>query len=98
MIEKLAGMARRKALDGLSGWTDVAVRDAIQKTFRFADFSAAFAFMTRVALAAEKMNHHPEWLNVHDRVEVLLTTHDAGGLTERDLRLARFMDAVAPHG
>jgi len=70
-------------------------RDAITRIFRFADFNAAFGFMTRVALMAEKLDHHPEWSNVYNRVEVLLTTHDADGLTELDLTLAAHMDAVA---
>ncbi len=95
MIEKLSGSARTEALAGLEGWTEVEGRDAIAKTFRFASFSEAFGFMSRAALEAEKMNHHPEWLNVYDRVEVTLLTHDAGGLTERDTRLAAVMDRLA---
>ena len=95
MIEKLAAAERSAALGGLAGWSEAEDRDAIQKTFRFADFNAAFAFMARVAMMAEKMDHHPEWLNVYDRVEVTLSTHDADGVTERDIRLARFMDAAA---
>ena len=83
------------ALAQLVGWTAVAGRDAIAKTFVFADFNAAFGWMTRVALAAEKLDHHPEWSNVYNRVEVVLATHDAGGVTELDLRLARHMDAAA---
>ncbi|MDQ1154972.1 4a-hydroxytetrahydrobiopterin dehydratase [Brevundimonas sp. SORGH_AS_0993] len=71
------------------------VRPALTRTLRFADFNAAFGFMTRVAMAADKMDHHPEWSNVYDRVEVLLTTHDAGGVTERDVALARFIDQTA---
>lgn len=84
----------RRALAGLaSGWT---LKDGkLHKTFRFADFSAAFGWMTQVALAAEAMNHHPEWSNVWNRVEVELVTHDAGGLTERDFALAARMDALA---
>ena len=70
-------------------------RDAIQRTFRFADFAAAFAFMTRVALMAEKLDHHPEWFNVYNRVDVTLTTHDADGVTELDVKLATFMDMAA---
>jgi 4a-hydroxytetrahydrobiopterin dehydratase len=70
-------------------------RDAIQRTYRFADFTAAFAFMTRCALTAEKLDHHPEWFNVYNRVEVTLTTHDAGGVTELDVKLATFMDMAA---
>ncbi len=79
----------------LSGWTVAPDRPAIVRTVRFADFNAAFAFMTRVALKAETMDHHPEWSNVYNRVEVLLTTHDAGGVTELDVTLARFIDEAA---
>ena len=92
---RLDELQRAEALAGLSGWAPVPGRDAIGKVFRFADFNAAFGFMTRVALLADKMDHHPEWSNVYNRVEVLLTTHDAGGVTEKDLTLARFIDAVA---
>ena len=70
-------------------------RDALSRTFKFADFSAAFGFMTRVALAAEKLDHHPEWFNVWNRVEITLSTHDAGGLTERDIKLAKIIDKLA---
>jgi len=83
------------AIAKLSGWTAVNDRDAIQKTYRFKDFNAAFGFMTRAALAAEKADHHPEWFNVYNRVEVLLTTHEADGVTERDVVLAKFMDEIA---
>ena len=83
------------ALAGLDGWRAAEGRDALVKTFRFKDFNAAFGFMTRVALLAERMDHHPEWSNVYNRVEVLLTTHDAGGVTERDVAMARFMDEAA---
>jgi len=83
------------ALAQLPGWTAVEGRDAIQRTFRFADFNAAFAFMTRVALMAEKLDHHPEWFNVYNRVEATLATHDADGVTELDVKLAKFMDAAA---
>jgi 4a-hydroxytetrahydrobiopterin dehydratase len=95
MIEKLTPDARRTALSGLDGWQDVAGRDAIAKTFTFKNFNAAFGFMTRVALIAEKMDHHPEWRNVYRTVEVTLSTHDAGGLTERDVTLAGAMDDMA---
>lgn len=95
MAEKLSKAARSEALAGLKGWSEVKGRDAIHKGFRFADFNAAFAFMTRVALHAEKMDHHPEWSNVYNRVEITLATHDAGGVTERDIRLARFIDEAA---
>lgn len=83
------------ALLTLDGWRAVEGRDAIVKTFRFGDFSRAFAFMTRAAMLAEKLDHHPEWSNVYDRVEVLLTTHDADGVTDLDLETARFMDQAA---
>jgi 4a-hydroxytetrahydrobiopterin dehydratase len=83
------------ALRDLPAWTAADGRDAIVRSLRFKDFSAAFAFMTRVAMKAEAMDHHPEWSNVYNRVEVLLTTHDAGGVTELDVQLARFIDAIA---
>ena len=83
------------ALAGLPGWQAHATRQAIERTYTFADFNQAFAFMTRVALQAEKLDHHPEWFNVYNRVQVVLTTHDAGGLTEKDCALARFMNAAA---
>jgi 4a-hydroxytetrahydrobiopterin dehydratase len=82
----------------LSGWTAADGREAIVKTFRFKDFNQAFGFMTRIALAAEKLDHHPEWSNVYNRVEVLLATHDADGVTELDLKLAKIMDAAASEG
>jgi 4a-hydroxytetrahydrobiopterin dehydratase len=84
-----------QALAGLEGWMAADGRDAIIKRFQFADFNAAFGFMTRVALAAEKMDHHPEWSNVYNRVEVLLATHESRGVTERDLALAKLIDAAA---
>ena len=86
--EKLSGDARKAALAKLSGWSDVAGRDAIAKKFTFRDFNEAFGFMTRAALIAEKMDHHPEWFNVYKTVEVTLSTHDAGGVTELDVKLA----------
>jgi 4a-hydroxytetrahydrobiopterin dehydratase len=79
----------------LPAWSAVEGRDAITRTFTFADFSQAFGFMTRAALAAEKMDHHPEWTNVYRTVTVTLTSHDAGGVTERDIRLAEAMDRIA---
>lgn len=82
-------------LEALPGWRFDAGRRALCREFRFADFNQAFAFMTRVALFAEKSDHHPEWFNVYNRVEVTLTTHDAGGVTARDLDMARFADAAA---
>ena len=84
-----------QGLGGLDGWIAVDGREAIQKTFRFKDFNQAFGFMTRVALHAEKLDHHPEWFNVYNRVDVSLATHDAGGVTELDVKLARLMDAAA---
>ena len=95
MAERLSGAARTAALAELAGWTEVKDRDAITRTFTFADFNEAFGFMTRVALAAEKADHHPEWRNVYKTVEVVLSTHDAGGLTTRDIALAKRMDAYA---
>jgi len=87
---------RLAALKALDGWSYDTEADAIIKTFQFTDFGAAFAFMTRVACQAEKLDHHPEWFNVYNRVKVRLTTHDMGGVTEKDLELARFMNKVAP--
>ena len=95
MSEVLNGEARTEMLAQLDGWQEVAERDAITKTFRFQTFNEAFGFMTRVALAAEKADHHPEWFNVYNRVDVTLSTHDAGGVTDKDVRLARFMDRIA---
>ncbi len=83
------------ALAQLPNWRAAEGRDAIVRTFKFADFNAAFGFMTRVALLADKIDHHPEWSNVYNRVEVLLATHDADGVTELDLTMAKFMDAAA---
>lgn len=93
--KKLEGKARETALAGLQGWAEAAGRDAICKSYRFKDFNEAFAFMTRAALAAEKADHHPEWFNVWNKVDVTLSTHDAGGVTEKDVALAQFMDAAA---
>lgn len=94
MRKRLSVEARNEALTTLSGWRLVDGREAIAKRFVFRDFSEAFGWMTRVALLAETMDHHPEWSNVHRTVEVTLATHDAGGLTELDVRLARAMDAL----
>ena len=94
MAQKLAGEARKSALARLKGWSEVSGRDAITKKFVFADFNQAFGFMTRAALAAEKMDHHPEWFNVYKTVEVTLSTHDAGGLTDLDVMLAETMDKL----
>lgn len=91
--------AARAALPGiLPGWSLIEGRDAIRRGFRFRDFSEAFGFMARVALLAEKHDHHPEWSNVWNRVEITLTTHDAGGLSERDVALARAIDALLGQG
>jgi 4a-hydroxytetrahydrobiopterin dehydratase len=95
MAQKLTGEARKSALGKINGWSEVAGRDAITKKFVFKDFNQAFGFMARVALVAEKMDHHPEWFNVYKTVEVTLSTHDAGGLTERDVKLAETMDKLA---
>ena len=95
MVEKLSAEGRKAALAKLPEWRAADDRDAIVRSFKFADFSAAFGFMSRVALAAEKMDHHPEWSNVYNRVEILLSTHDAGGLSERDIALATIIDALA---
>ncbi len=95
MTQKLAGEARTAALARLKGWSEVTGRDAITRKFVFADFNEAFGFMTRAALVAEKLDHHPEWFNVYKTVEVTLSTHDAGGLTERDIKLAEAMDKIA---
>jgi 4a-hydroxytetrahydrobiopterin dehydratase len=83
------------ALARLNGWRAVEGRDAIAKSYRFKDFNAAFGWMTRVALAAERLDHHPEWSNIYNRVEVVLATHDADGVTELDVALAALMDAAA---
>ncbi len=94
MSAKTVGAA--EAVKQLDGWSIAeGDRDAIFKTFRFDDFNAAFGFMTRVAIKAETMNHHPEWSNVYNRVEVLMTTHDADGVTDLDIKMAGFMDAIA---
>jgi 4a-hydroxytetrahydrobiopterin dehydratase len=95
MREKLTGDARKSALAKLSGWGEVNGRDAIQKKFEFKNFNEAFGFMSRAALMAEKLNHHPEWSNVYKTVEVTLSTHDADGLTELDIKLAEAMDRFA---
>jgi 4a-hydroxytetrahydrobiopterin dehydratase len=88
-------MGADDALARLEGWRRAEESDAITKTFTFTDFNAAFGWMTRVALAAEKLDHHPEWFNVYNRVDVTLSTHDVGGVTELDVSLAKMMDAAA---
>ena len=95
MAEKLSNERRAEVLGQLAGWQAVDGRDAITRTFKFKDFNEAFGFMARAALIAEKMDHHPEWLNVYNRVDVTLSTHDAGGLTELDVELAASMDRLA---
>lgn len=95
MAAPLSSEARAGAMARVPGWRPVETRDAITRTFIFADFNEAFGFMTRAALAAEKMDHHPEWANVYKTVTVVLTSHDAGGVTERDIRLAEAMDRIA---
>jgi 4a-hydroxytetrahydrobiopterin dehydratase len=95
MAQKLTGDARKAALARLQGWSELKERDAIAKKFTFRDFNEAFGFMTRAALLAEKLDHHPEWFNVYKKVEVTLSTHDAGGLTELDIELAEAMDRLA---
>jgi 4a-hydroxytetrahydrobiopterin dehydratase len=95
MAQKLTGDARKAALAKLAGWSEVKDRDAITRTFVFRDFNEAFGFMTRAALIAEKLDHHPEWFNVYKTVTVTLSTHDAGGLTERDVKLAEAMNRLA---
>jgi 4a-hydroxytetrahydrobiopterin dehydratase len=95
MAERLSAEARNTALRGLAGWAEVPGRDAIARTFTFKDFNEAFGFMSRVALVAEKRDHHPEWRNVYKTVEVVLSTHDSGGVTVRDIELAKAMNAIA---
>lgn len=95
MTAKLEGKARSDALAVLKEWTEVPGRDAIQRSLTFADFNHAWGFMTRVALAAEKADHHPDWSNVYNKVTIVLSTHDAGGLSEKDVALAKFIDSIA---
>ena len=90
-----AKIGAKAAIAKLKGWSAAEGRDAISKSYKFADFNAAFGFMARVALKAEGMDHHPEWFNVYSKVDVTLSTHDAGGVTEKDVELARFMDEAA---
>ncbi len=96
MVEKLVGAQRREAVRELLGWAEVEDRDAIRKVYHFGTFIEAWGFMSQVALIAEKMDHHPEWFNVYNRVEIILSTHDAGGVSERDVKLAHAIDALAP--
>lgn len=94
MVERLDAAARARLAEELPHWQAVEGRDAIRRSFRFRDFSEAWGFMARVALLAESQDHHPEWSNVWNRVEILLSTHDAGGLSARDVRLARAIDTL----
>jgi 4a-hydroxytetrahydrobiopterin dehydratase len=96
MVERLSEAQRGALKDLLPEWRPAEGRDAIVRSFRFPDFNAAWGFMCRVALLAEKMDHHPEWSNTYNRVEILLATHDAGGLSRRDVALAQAIDAIAP--
>jgi 4a-hydroxytetrahydrobiopterin dehydratase len=98
MAQKLTGQARSDALKTLNGWSDVPGRDAIAKKFVFKDFNEAFGFMSRAALIAEKMDHHPEWFNVYNRVVIDLQTHDAGGISERDFALASAANRLLDEG
>jgi 4a-hydroxytetrahydrobiopterin dehydratase len=95
MTERLSAEARKSALAQLPGWSETPGREAIGRTFTFNDFSEAFGFMSRTALVAEKHDHHPEWRNVYKTVEVVLATHDAGGVTRLDIQLAMAMNAIA---
>jgi 4a-hydroxytetrahydrobiopterin dehydratase len=95
MTSKLSGQARADALATLGGWSEVPGRDAIGRSFSFADFNQAWGFMTRVALAADKADHHPEWANVYNKVEIILSTHNAGGVSDKDVALAKFIDSIA---
>lgn len=95
MADKLTGEGRKRALNSIPGWSEVSGRDAIQRTFTFKDFNEAFGFMSRSALVAEKLDHHPEWSNIYKMVDVVLSTHDAGGLTALDVTLAKAMNEIA---
>ncbi|MEX1109564.1 MAG: 4a-hydroxytetrahydrobiopterin dehydratase [Dongiaceae bacterium] len=94
MVEKLSGEARKAALQALSQWAPVEGRDAIQRSIKFRNFNEAWGFMNRVALMAEKQDHHPEWFNVYNRVDITLSTHDCDGLSERDVKLATSIDKL----
>src|ERR1700734_2663548 len=94
MVERLSDAERATLATSVPEWRLVDGRDAIARQFRFADFSAAWGFMARVALLAEQQDHHPEWFNVYNKVDIVLTTHDAKGLSERDVRMARAIDAL----
>jgi 4a-hydroxytetrahydrobiopterin dehydratase len=94
MPDKLTSEERAAQLPALHGWQAVPERDAIRRHFEFADFNEAFGFMTRVAIKAQEMDHHPEWFNVYNKVEITLSSHEANGLTGRDIALARFIDSI----
>ena len=94
-MKKLDAKTRAAAVKKLKGWKDVKGRDAITKKFQFENFNEAFGFMTRVALLADKMDHHPEWFNVYNKVEVTLSTHDVGGVTDNDIKMAKAMEEYA---
>jgi 4a-hydroxytetrahydrobiopterin dehydratase len=94
MIQKLTSDERSQQLAKLDRWESMAERDAIRRTFEFADFNEAFGFMTRVAIKAQEMDHHPEWFNVYNKVDITLSTHEAKGVTERDVALATFIDSI----
>ena len=96
MVEKLVGAARHAALQTVHGWIEVEDRDAIRKSYHFGNFAEAWGFLSRIALLAEKMDHHPEIFNVYNRVEIILSTHDADGVSQRDIRLAAAIDEIAP--
>ena len=95
MVDRLTGAARQTALRALDGWSEVEDRDAIRKSFHFSNFSEAWGFLSRIALYAEKIDHHPEIFNVYNRVEIILSTHDAGGVSDKDVALAKFIDSIA---
>ncbi|MDQ0621198.1 4a-hydroxytetrahydrobiopterin dehydratase [Paraburkholderia graminis] len=97
MIHKLSSEERTAELARLHGWQPATDRDAIQRQFEFADFNEAFGFMTRVAIKAQEMDHHPEWFNVYNKVQITLSTHEANGLTKRDIELAHFIETITAH-
>ncbi|NML32154.1 4a-hydroxytetrahydrobiopterin dehydratase [Paraburkholderia sp. G-4-1-8] len=94
MIQKLSSDERTRQLAKLTGWQSIDGRDAIHRHIEFADFNEAFGFMTRVAIKAQEMDHHPEWFNVYNQVDITLSTHEASGVTERDIALASFIDSI----
>ncbi len=95
MENRISEEQRNLFLEENTDWSHEPERDAIKKTFKFKNFSQAFAFMTRIAMKAEKMCHHPEWFNVYNRVDVTLTTHDVDGLSEKDLKMAKYMENIS---